>query len=202
MNFKYISNFRDSMKFKIIVEEFKHYDWFSDVEVVATKDSNSALIGSLAIQMLPSALMYMIRPNILPIYNESTLKASAICCPMIYHIQKMYPTHYWLKAQAVGLLSKSKQDNHIDNLFWHANTLRLVLPIIFNSQCYTIMNDIKYYLQLGTLYEMDNLQFHHSVNMGDEIRTYLFFDLVPFDKMSIIEKYYTENGIRKFMSVG
>jgi hypothetical protein len=198
----YITDVKNTPVFSMLETGLKTYDWYSDPNVISTKDSDPAFADSMSIQLIPNALMYMIRPSIFPNYLESTLTLSRHCSSMIYFIQRLYPDHYWLKSHIVGLLPNGKQDMHIDSLFWHKHTIRLVLPIIVNDHCYTNVNSIDYKLDSGLLYEMNNLKPHRSVNLGNDIRVSIFFDLISPNNLPIIEEHYIENGIRKIGSIG
>jgi len=56
---------------------------------------------------------------------------------------------------------------------------RFHIPIKTNPETFFIVDDEKYFLDEGSLYELNNIQYHGVVNNSEEYRIHLIIDVLP-----------------------
>lgn len=189
--FKQVLDIQRTPDFKTLQQEILNFNWDNDIYL--TKNAivdPTAFKNCYVLQMLGSPLMEKIRPRFNVPYHDSTKKLISIAEQTINPLLDLYPSHYMLKAHIVALKPGGVQVQHIDNIFYHHYTLRLILPIITNLHCRTRMEDTTFHLEEGRFHEMNNSVMHGSENLGTTIRTHLFVDLIPKENLSIIKDHY------------
>jgi len=172
----------------------KKYDWVNDFDVSVSRGIDSAYYDSYVIQFTPSQLMCHIRPAFNKFkYTESTLEIIKLGDVITSEIHQSIPDHYHLKSHFVSIVPYGKQIRHTDGQYYHEYAKRLVLPIITTELAQTNFDDKVYHLEVGTVYEMNNLIHHWSENNDTSNRTFLFADFIPPENLQIIKRHYNFN---------
>lgn len=110
--------------------------------------------------------------------------------PVIEQIKFKFPGYKVLKSHFVAIMPGGRQMRHIDNIFYHTWCKRLVVPITGNDGCLSFIGNQKFNLSIGQLYEINNKLLHHSENLGESFRTYMFVDMYNEESAHILNKHY------------
>jgi hypothetical protein len=189
-NINTLSTITNSDVLSLLQIKLNNYDWDHDPCLLYNKEKDVAFNDSYCIQFTPSSLMCHIRSTYKQNYTESTLELTKLGDIISSEIHQLFPDHYHLKSHLVAIIPHGKQIRHTDESFYHRYSKRLVVPIITTNLSYTNFDNDIYTLEVGTIYEMNNRVPHWSENNDDEIRVFLFMDLISPINLQIIKNHY------------
>jgi hypothetical protein len=104
-----------------------------------------------------------------------------------------YGKGFVVRANLVRLLPNGNIPSHYDRNFTLSHGHRIHLPIITNKGVLFTVNDEVVNIKEGELTEINNKQYHHVINNGNEIRTHLIIDWVIPNEMCCCGKKWHPN---------
>lgn len=115
-----------------------------------------------------------------------------ICGPVIQEIKKYLPNSDPTLLQLATLLPGQKLQWHIDTYLYQQFSNKIHVPLFTNEQStYEIFLENKHYekiyMEPGSIWNINNLELHRSVNQGYTFRTHLIIDFIDKDILSILE---------------
>jgi len=90
-----------------------------------------------------------------------------------------------VRSEVVNMPPHTRIRTHKDTSDLLYLSRRFHIPIITNKNCTFIVEEQRFNLEEGNLYELNNRRFHSVENFGDENRIHLIIDILPNE--------YTEN---------
>jgi aspartyl/asparaginyl beta-hydroxylase (cupin superfamily) len=90
-----------------------------------------------------------------------------------------------VRSEVINMSPHSRIRTHKDVSDLLYLSRRFHIPIITNKKCIFIVEEQKFHLEEGNLYELNNRRFHSVENFSDENRIHLIIDILPNE--------YTEN---------
>lgn len=175
-------------------EHCLNYDWYLDPILLKLAGNDPAFKDSLVIQNFTDKLMQHIRSHKkFGNYTRYTENLVEDIQSVIDLVSLNFENHYLLKWHVVSLLPKGSQKKHIDTLFYHSYARRICIPIITSVDAYSYIGDEIFHPLQGVVYEVNNRVPHYSENCGDQIRTFLFMDVIPNSLLDSVKKHYNFN---------
>lgn len=97
----------------------------------------------------------------------------------IYALIESYCGGKVVYAEIINMKPRSRIKTHKDrgDLMYVAR--RFHIPIKTNPDTFFIVNEKKYHLDFGKIYELNNIQYHSVKNNSDEYRIHLIVDVLP-----------------------
>lgn len=101
--------------------------------------------------------------------------------PILDHIIAMprFVHHMWVRGEIAGIPPGATLGWHIDTLWFHANCIRLHVPLLTNDGAYLLWEGVRSHLTVGRLYEINNRVLHSATNEGSALRVHLILDIMP-----------------------
>ena len=175
-------------------EHCLNYDWYLDPVLLALAGNNDpAFKDSRVIQNFTSELIQHIKHHNKFDYASDTENLIEDIQTVIDLVSLNFENHYLLKWHVVSLMPHGCQIKHIDTLFYHSYARRICIPIITSADAYSYIGDEILHLLQGVVYEVNNRVPHYSENCGDQIRTFLFIDVIPNSLLDSVKKHYNFN---------
>ena len=169
------------------------YDWNLDPVLLALAGNDPAFKDCRVIQNFTSELMQYIR-NFKKIgYTSDTTNLIEDIQTVIDLVSLNFENHYLLKWHVVSLMPYGCQIKHRDLIFYHSYARRICIPIITSADAHSHIGDEIFHPLQGIVYENNNLVPHYSENCGDQIRTFLFMDVIPNSLLDTVKKHYNFN---------
>ena len=183
-----------TIEFCRLREHCLNYDWYLDPILLKLAGNDPAFKDSLVIQNFTDKLMQHIRSHKkFGNYTRYTENLVEDIQSVIDLVSLNFENHYLLKWHVVSLLPKGSQKKHIDTLFYHSYARRICIPIITSVDAYSYIGDEIFHPLQGVVYEVNNRVPHYSENCGDQIRTFLFMDVIPNSLLDSVKKHYNFN---------
>lgn len=169
-----------SQEFLNLQDKVYQYNWNLDPEVSKCTDTDLAFFDSFVMHCCITPTMLKINPRYNSIrFHDSSIEIENLIRLLTNKIVQKIGNVTLLKSMLVALKPNGFQRPHRDLAPHHAFCHRLVIPITSNSQCVTYFDDRPALFELGHVYETNNQIKHYSVNRGEQIRVYMFVDLIP-----------------------
>ena len=185
-----LSSVKDTNTISVLQSLLETYEWNHDTCLTFNKNNDPAFVDSHCIQFTPSPLMCGIRSTYPQNYTKSTLDLITLGESLTSEMHQLFLDHYHLKSHLVGIIPGGKQIRHIDGAFYHKYAKRLLTPIITTSLARTNFDDADYELEVGIIYEMNNVIHHWSENNDLSMRVFLFADFIPPEHVQKVKDYY------------
>lgn len=114
------------------------------------------------------------------------------CNPLITEVKKYLPNSEPTLIQLATVLPGQKLQWHIDTYLYQQFSNKIHIPLFTNqNSTYEIFLENCYYekthMSAGSIWNIDNLVLHRSVNTGDTFRTHLIIDFIDKDVLSELE---------------
>lgn len=174
-------------------EHCLNYDWYLDPILLKLAGNDPAFKDCRVIQNFTSALIQHIKHHTKFDYASDTTNLIEDIQTVIDLVSLNFENHYLLKWHVVSLLPKGSQKKHIDTLFYHSYARRICIPIITSVDAYSYIGDEIFHPLQGVVYDTNNCVPHYSENCGDQIRTFLFMDVIPNSLLDSVKKHYNFN---------
>lgn len=122
-----------------------------------------------------------------------------ICNPIIKEVQKYLPNSEPALLQLATILPGQKLKWHIDSYLYQQFGNKIHIPLQTNEHStYEIFLEDKTYkkkhMTLGSIWNINNLVLHRSVNLGTTSRTHIIMDFIDRDVLNILN----DTGINYF----
>jgi hypothetical protein len=103
--------------------------------------------------------------------------------PIIGFLAKYFPGRSVIRVEIATLLPGSKLNWHSDkpevNHDFHNYSHRLHVPLTTNENCFQLYrNEAPQHLEVGSVYELNNINVHSASNFGERERSHLIVDMV------------------------
>jgi Aspartyl/Asparaginyl beta-hydroxylase len=125
-------------------------------------------------------------------------KLSKICTPIVEHIQQQLIGYVPVVTQLATLLPQQKLQWHIDVFLYQQFTNKIHIPIVSNPNSFFDVfwdnNVSRVNMPETSVWNINNLALHRSINLGTQFRTHLIIDFI---KQDTIEEL-TELGVNVF----
>ena len=110
-------------------------------------------------------------------------RLAAVANPIMAEIiERFYPPGGTIiRAVAAKLVAGGSITPHIDSLESFAHGHRIHIPVATNKFVRFMIDGRPYRLEVGNVYEVNNLRTHSVMNAGKEDRIHFIFDYVPAD---------------------
>ena len=181
-------------EFRRLREHCLNYDWYLDPVLLALAGNNDpAFKDCRVIQNFTSELIQHIKNHNKFDYASNTENLIEDIQTVIDLVSLNFENHYLLKWHVVSLMPHGCQIKHIDTLFYHSYARRICIPIITSADAYSYIGDEIFHPLQGVVYEVNNRVPHYSENCGDQIRTFLFIDVIPNSLLDSVKKHYNFN---------
>ncbi len=108
-----------------------------------------------------------------------------------------YPNSVIMRGEMAGIPPKSKLLFHMDNKWFHKYAARIHVPFKTNINCFNLFEDRKYHLEVGDIWEINNIIKHSAINEGDDIRLHLILDIIDIKTLE-----YGKNNELLFVRCG
>jgi hypothetical protein len=127
------------------------------------------------------------------VYDAARQNANNASVGLMQYIQNLYPDHTCVQSQLATLVPGAELGWHVDYhppKPFHHYCVRLHVPLITNDKCAQLASyskqepfaiDFVKHLEVGRLYELNNMIYHGAYNRGITARTHLILDLSPKD---------------------
>lgn len=174
--------------FDTLETKYTHLKWIADDNM---SDVNIGVGGHKFIGLtgygIQSNLCDISKPC--PPYNISNLKSeyvnTELCFGFINELQKLFP--YSHQYSIASHPKETLVNFHTDNDEFY----KIHIPIYTNHMAYFCFENIKFNLPAdGSLYLINTSINHGTLNLGDSIRTHLFFKIPKDSIKSVIEDSY------------
>lgn len=114
-----------------------------------------------------------------------------ICDPIIKEVQKYLPNSEPSLLQLATILPGQKLKWHIDTYLYQQFSNKIHIPLQTNEQAtYEIFLEDKTYrkdhMSVGSIWNINNLVLHRSVNLGTNARTHIIIDFIDRDVLNIL----------------
>ena len=114
-----------------------------------------------------------------------------ICDPIVKEVQKYLPNSEPSLLQLATILPGQKLKWHIDSYLYQQFSNKIHIPLQTNEQAtYEIFLEDKTYKKThmteGSIWNIDNLVLHRSVNLGTTFRTHIIIDFIDRDILDIL----------------
>jgi hypothetical protein len=107
---------------------------------------------------------------------------SVICDPIVEQIYQILPNHVPVITQLATIIPQQKLQWHIDVFLYQQFTNKLHIPIITNpGSFFDVFLDeqiIRTHMPAGSVWNINNLALHRSINTGEHYRTHLIIDFM------------------------
>ena len=183
-------------EFRRLREHCLNYDWYLDPILLKLAGNDIAFKDCRVIHNYTSELIQHIKKHRNNFdYANDTKNLIVDVNSVIDLISLNFENHYLLKWHVVSLIPKGSQKKHADTLFYHSYARRICIPIITSADAHSHIGDEIFNLTQGIVYEKNNRVPHYSENCGDQIRTFLFMDVIPNSLLDSVKKYYNFNDV-------
>jgi hypothetical protein len=109
---------------------------------------------------------------------------------LLDEITKLMPDHVFVKGEISCCFPHSIQRYHIDPKVFHMHCRRIHLPLITNEKSFLDVRGKWYHLNVGKLYEFNNMVRHRSLNIGKTSRIHIIVDIIKQSQLDkCLEKY-------------
>jgi hypothetical protein len=113
--------------------------------------------------------------------------------PLLEKILEHFPNHNYVKGEISCCFPNCFQKWHIDNRLFHKYSRRIHLPILTNKDSVLWVQENSYHLEVGKLYEFNNMVHHRSTNTGKTRRIHFILDVIDKDDYrACLDKYGNE----------
>ena len=133
---------------------------------------------------------------------------SNICSPIIEQIQYTLPEYIPVITQLATILPSQKLQWHIDVFLYQQFTNKLHIPIITNPGAFfdVFLNEqvTRVNMTSGSVWNINNLALHRSVNTGEHYRTHLIIDFMEkntIDELSELNINFFHTRIPEMSSI-
>jgi len=113
---------------------------------------------------------------------EFDQKLSEICSPIVDQIQQVLPGHVPVITQLATILPQQKLLWHVDVFLYHQFSNKLHIPIVTNTNAFFDVFDndkvSRKNMTEGSIWNINNLALHRSINNGENFRTHLIIDMM------------------------
>jgi hypothetical protein len=114
-----------------------------------------------------------------------------ICDPIIKEVQKYLPNSEPSLLQLATILPGQKLKWHIDTYLYQQFSNKIHIPLQTNEQTtYEIFLEDKTYrkdhMSVGSIWNINNLVLHRSVNLGATARTHIIMDFIDRDILNLL----------------
>lgn len=174
-------------------EHCLNYDWYLDPMLSKLAAGDFAFQDSLVIQNFTGKLIQHIKNHNKFDYASNTENLIEDIQSVMDLVSLNFENHYLLKWHVVSLIPKGSQKKHRDLIFYHSCARRICIPIITSADAHSYIGDEIFNLTQGIVYEVNNRVPHYSENCGDQIRTFLFMDVIPNSLLDTVKKHYNFN---------
>ena len=122
-----------------------------------------------------------------------------LCQPIVSEIKKHLPTSEPTLVQIATLLPGQKLKWHVDTYLYQQFSNKIHIPLFTNDlSTYEIFLENCYYektnMTAGSIWNINNLALHRSVNNGNTFRSHLIIDFIDRDVLNVLE----ESGVNYF----
>ncbi len=166
------------------------YDWYLDPILLELAGNDPAFKDCRVIHHFTSKLIQHIKHHNKFDYSSDTTNLIVDVNLVIDLISLNFENHYLLKWTIVSLMPYGCQIKHIDSIFYHSYARRICIPIITSADAHSHIGDEIFHPLQGVVYEVNNVVPHYSENCSDQIRTFLFMDVIPNSLLESVKKHY------------
>lgn len=113
--------------------------------------------------------------------TDSRKKIWNVSKPLVEFVNKMIPNGKIVRGEVVNLIPGRSLTPHVDIYWFHRESRRIHIPITTNDQCFLTFENRQHYLEVGTMYEINNRIVHSAVNNGLTNRVHVILDVMNLD---------------------
>jgi hypothetical protein len=116
-----------------------------------------------------------------------------MCQPIINQVKQYLPNAEPTLVQLATVLPNQKLTWHVDTYLYQQFSNKIHIPLYTNADAtYEVFLENKHYEKInmteGSIWNIDNLVLHRSVNNGDSFRTHLIIDFIDNTVLAELEK--------------